>query len=202
MLDPPTLSSDAIFRGSSPPRRIAVFGGAWVKEDEEGYADAVELGRRAAEMGAHVVCGGYAGIMEAVSRGAAGAGGVAIGISIGLWEGRVVPNDHLTHHVTATDLLARFPLLLDADVWVAYPGGIGSLAEVSLGWNLMQESIAPRPLLLVGEGWDAVLATLRERLLIRDPAHLDLVEVVDPREAIGIALGGTRPGRQGSATAP
>lgn len=187
VLDPPTLSSDLVL-GVHPPRRVAVFGGAWIGEGEEGHAEAVELGRRAAEAGVHVVCGGYAGVMEAVSRGAAEAGGVAVGVSIAAWEGVVAPNDHLTHHLVAADLLARFPLLLDADVWVAYPGGVGTLAEVALGWNLMQMSVRPRPLVLVGEGWAEVLATLRERLLVTDPAHLELVRVVGPDEAIEAVL--------------
>ncbi|MFA5517451.1 MAG: TIGR00725 family protein, partial [Desulfuromonadales bacterium] len=45
-----------------------------------GYARAREVGRLIAERGAAVVCGGLGGIMEAVCRGCAEAGGTAVGI--------------------------------------------------------------------------------------------------------------------------
>jgi len=186
--EPATFSSD-LLAGDPPPRRAAVFGGAWIEEAEPEYAGAVELGRRAAGAGVHLVCGGYGGIMEAVSRGAAGAGGAAVGVSISAWDGRVTPNRWLTHVVAARDLLARFPLLLDADVWVAFPGGVGTLAEVALGWNLMQMSVEPRPLLLVGERWRPMLETLRGELIVTDPAHHDLVRICDPDEAAEIVAG-------------
>jgi len=186
--EPATFSSD-LLEGDPPPRRAAVFGGAWIEEPEPAYAEAVDLGRRAAEAGVHLACGGYGGIMEAVSRGASQAGGVAIGISIAAWDGRVTPNRWLTHVVAARDLLGRFPVLLDADVWVAFPGGVGTLAEVALGWNLMQMSIEPRPLLLVGERWRPMLETLRAELIVTDPAHHDLVRICELDEATEIVSG-------------
>lgn len=180
--EPATFSSD-LLGGDPPPRRAAVFGGAWIEESESEYAEAVELGRRAAGAGVHLVCGGYGGIMEAVSRGVAGAGGAAIGISIEAWDGRVTPNPWLTHVVSARDLLARFPLLLDAEVWVAFPGGVGTLAEVALCWNLMQMSVAPRPLLLVGERWGMLVEAFRRDLIVTEPVHHDLIRVCDVDEA-------------------
>lgn len=186
--EPATFSSD-LLAGDPPPRRAAVFGGAWIEETEPAYAQAVDLGRRAADSGVHLACGGYGGIMEAVSRGVSEASGVAIGISISAWEGQVTPNRWLTHVVSARDLLGRFPVLLDADVWVAFPGGVGTLAEVALGWNLMQMSVEPRPLLLVGERWRPMLETLRGELIVTDPGHHDLVRICDVDEAAEIVAG-------------
>jgi predicted Rossmann-fold nucleotide-binding protein len=41
-----------------------------------------------------------------------------------------------------------------ADVWVALPGGIGTLSEVALTWSLMQTGEMRRqPCVLVGEQW-------------------------------------------------
>ncbi|HEX6262440.1 MAG TPA: LOG family protein [Actinomycetota bacterium] len=180
--EPATFSSE-LLQGGPAPRRAAVFGGAWIEEGEPEYADAVELGTRAAGAGIHLVCGGYGGIMEAVSRGAAGAGGAAIGISIAAWVGRVTPNPWLTHVVSARDLLARFPLLLDADVWVAFAGGVGTLAEVALCWNLMQMSVEPRPLLLVGERWGTLVEAFRRELIVTESGHHDLIRVCDVDEA-------------------
>lgn len=57
---------------------IAVIGGE--TPPPEALPLAEEVGRRVAEAGAVVVCGGLGGVMEAVCRGAHGAGGLTIGI--------------------------------------------------------------------------------------------------------------------------
>jgi uncharacterized protein (TIGR00730 family) len=190
--EPPTLSSDMVLGLAPPPPRVTVFGGAWTREDEPDYMDAVAFGRRMAEARVQVMCGGYAGVMEAVSRGAAEADGVALGVAIEEWEGRVVPNRWLTHRVEARDLLARYPLILDADLWVAFPGGVGTLAEVAVAWNLMQLSIPPRPLLVVGERWGRLLEALRGDLIITREEDLDLIRLATAEEATeeAAALGG------------
>ena len=158
-----------------PPRRIAVFGGAWVGEDEPEYAEASAFARRCAEAGIEVVTGGYGGVMGAASRGAAGAGGRAIGVTVASFSQRVPVNDALTHEIEAADVFARFPLICDAEAWVAFPGGVGTLTEIALCWNLVQTgSVAPRPLVIVGERWDRALATFRE-LLLAEHVHFDLV---------------------------
>ena len=58
--------------------RVSVIGGSTVTEAEAETAAAV--GRRLADRGHTVVCGGYGGVMEAACRGASAAGGHTIGI--------------------------------------------------------------------------------------------------------------------------
>jgi uncharacterized protein (TIGR00730 family) len=171
------------------PHRIGVFGGAWIRETEEEYADIVSLGRAMAARNAHLVCGGYQGAMAAASRGVGEGGGVAVGITISVWSDQVEVNRWLTHELVARDLFARLPVITDADAWVAFSGGVGTLHEVALCWNLVQTGLAdPRPLVLVGERWDRQLRLLRELLLVSDPHHFDLVRpvasVVDALEAL------------------
>ena len=60
------------------PPRIAVAGGS--EASDEVLAAAEEVGRRLAEAGAVVLCGGHGGVMEAVARGAAEAGGLTVGL--------------------------------------------------------------------------------------------------------------------------
>jgi uncharacterized protein (TIGR00730 family) len=160
----------------TPPPRVAVFGGAWITADAPEYGEARRLGRVLAEHGVEVVNGGYQGIMAAVSLGAAEAEDpLVVGITIEPWSKRVPVNQWLTHEVEARDLLARLPLIADADAWVAFPGGVGTLSEVALCWNLVQtESVEPRPLLIVGDRWDRALRMFRE-LLIAEDVHFDMV---------------------------
>ena len=167
-----------------PPPRVAVFGGAWVDEDEPEYREAMTFGRLCAEGRLEIVNGGYGGIMAAVSRGAAElpAWGTVVGVTIGSFSERVPVNPWLTHEIEAADLFARLPLICDAEAWVAFPGGVGTLAEIALCWNLVQtESIPPRPLIIVGEHWDRALRTFRQ-LLRAEAAHFELVRPASSAE--------------------
>lgn len=175
--DPVSLAAQFLDR--PVPSRIAVFGGAWITEDEPEYGHIRSVGEWVAERGIHVVCGGYQGAMAAVCRGAADHRGTTVGLTISAWDDLVPVNPWLTHEVVARDLFARLPLITDAEAWVAFSGGVGTLHEVALCWNLVQTGLArPRPLLLVGEGWDRQLQLFRELLRVSDPGHFDLVRPV------------------------
>ena len=54
-------------------------------------------------------------------------------------------------------LIERLQALIEGcDAAIALPGGAGTLTEISLMWNLMiVESLPPRPLILVGSGWQS-----------------------------------------------
>jgi uncharacterized protein (TIGR00730 family) len=172
---------------AAAPRRAAVFGGAWTAEDHAEYEDARALGKALAEADVEVVCGGYQGVMAAICRGYvedAGVHGGTIGVTIAPWSEQVPVNAWLSHEVEARDLFARLPVITDADAWVAFSGGVGTLKEVALCWNLVQTGSAdPRPLVVVGDRWQALLDTLRERLILTRPEHLDLVHHVDDAES-------------------
>lgn len=140
--------------------RITVFGGAEPKENEIAYAEAMELGRLLAQRGHTVLTGGYIGTMEAVSRGACEAGGHVIGVTcaeIERWRG-VAANRWVNEEWKNETLLERMHSLIhESDAALSLPGGIGTLAEISLMWNLMSvESLHRRPLILIGDGWQSV----------------------------------------------
>ena len=162
----------------TPPRRVSVFGGAWVGDGEPEYAEAASFAASCAGAGIEVVTGGYGGVMRAASESAAAAGGTAIGVTVASFSERVSVNASLTHEIEADDVFARFPLICDAEAWVAFPGGVGTLTEIALCWNLVQTgSVSPRPLIIVGERWDRALSVFRE-LLIAEHVHFDLVRPV------------------------
>jgi uncharacterized protein (TIGR00730 family) len=138
---------------------VTVFGGAQPKEDSEAYAEARELGKLLVERGHSVLTGGYMGTMEAVSRGASEAGGHVIGVTcidIEEWRG-TAPNHWVKEERRKKSLIERLQALIEGcEAAIALPGGAGTLAEISLMWNLMiVESLPPRPLILVGSGWQS-----------------------------------------------
>ncbi len=148
--------------------RITVFGGASPKAGEPAYQEALLLGRLLGEAGHTVLTGGYIGTMEAVSRGANEAGSHVIGVTceeIESWRG-VKANRWVAEELRFTTLHERLlALVKECDAAIALPGGIGTLAEISVMWNNMYVAAMPvRPLVLVGEGWQAVIESFNRTL--------------------------------------
>lgn len=141
--------------------RVTVFGGAAPKPGEPAYDEALLLGRLLGDAGHTVLTGGYIGTMEAVSRGASQAGGHVIGVTceeIENWRG-VKANQWVAEELRYATLHERLLTLVEeCDAAIALPGGIGTLAEISVMWNNMYIDAMPvRPLVLIGEGWRAVV---------------------------------------------
>lgn len=140
---------------------ITVFGGSQINPSDHEYANALELGRHLGRYGYTVLTGGYMGTMEAVSRGAAEAGAHVIGVTckdIETWR-PIGPNPWLKEEIKMTTLPERMLRLInDCDAALALPGGVGTLTEIMMTWNLLlTDSIAPRPLILVGAQWQGFL---------------------------------------------
>ena len=154
--------------------KISVFGGSQPKPDSPAYEQARQLGELLAQHGHIVLTGGYIGTMEAVSRGAHEAGGHIIGVTcaeIERWRG-VGANQWVKEECRNETLLERLQFLVqECDAAIALPGGPGTLAEISLMWNLMiVESMHRRPLVLVGNGWQSVFDQLFKTFDLYIPA--------------------------------
>lgn len=136
---------------------VTIFGGSQTAEGENGYESAKRLGAQLALAGITVVTGGYMGTMEAASRGAAEVGGHVIGVTcaeIETWR-PIRHNSWVKEEHRCATLMERLSTLIElGDAAIALPGGPGTLAEVSLTWNLLIIGVIPvRPLILVGPEW-------------------------------------------------
>jgi uncharacterized protein (TIGR00730 family) len=141
-------------------KRITVFGGSSPKPGEQEYTQAQRLGSMLAQGGYKVLTGGYMGTMEAVSRGAAEAGGHTIGVTcdqIENWR-KSTANQWVREEWKFTTLKDRlYALVENCDAALALPGGIGTLAEIAIMWSQLQVGILPpRPMILIGPGWKEV----------------------------------------------
>ncbi len=142
--------------------RITVFGGAQPKRSEPAYEEAFQLGRLLGAAGHTVLTGGYIGTMEAISRGAAETGGYVVGVTceeIEAWR-NIRPNPWVQEEWRYDTLRERlFSLIDNCDAAIALPGGAGTLAEISLTWNmLIVQALPPRPLILVGPAWQTIFS--------------------------------------------
>lgn len=162
----------------------AVFGSARVAEGHAEYEAGHQMGRLLAEAGWGVMTGGYAGVMEAASRGAHDSGGHVIGVTVNAWSERLSANRWVIEERVAQDLIARLAELLTADAVIAVGGGIGTLTEVALAWNLALMHRTAAPIILVGERWDRVVGVLRNELVLGDDDLSHIQIVADPASAV------------------
>lgn len=112
---------------------IGVIGGASV--DSRVRDQAFEVGKRIAENGAILVCGGLGGVMEAACKGASAAGGVTVGILPG--SDTAAANRYVALAVATGMGIARNAIIVrTADVLIAVDGSYGTLSEIAMAMNL------------------------------------------------------------------
>lgn len=125
----------------SRPTQIAVIGKGRPDEDLAPLAE--EVGRRLAEAGAVVVCGGLGGVMDAAARGAAAAGGTVIGIVPGTGPADASP--HCTHVIAAAVGQARnLAVVASGDAVIAIGGEWGTLSEIAHARDFGRHVVALR----------------------------------------------------------
>lgn len=134
------------------PQGVTIFGSARLPQNNWYCKRAYMLGKKLAENNHTVVTGGGPGIMEAASRGSYEAGGRTIGLNITL-KHEQFPNPYLTDCLTFEYFFARkVALAMAAKVFVFFPGGFGTMDELSEILCLMQEGKMPKmPVFLIGK---------------------------------------------------
>lgn len=159
------------------PQGVTIFGSARLPQDSKYCKMAFDLGHLLAENGHAVITGGGPGIMEAASHGAYEIGGRVVGLNITL-QHEQNPNPYLTECLTFEYFFARkVSLAMAAKVFVFFPGGFGTMDEVSEVLCLMQENKMPKmPVFLVGtDYWEAFEGAINKMV------ELQLINVDDSR---------------------
>ena len=136
--------------------RVAIFGSARAKPDTPVYDDVKRVAFALATLGCDIVTGGGPGLMQAANEGAASTGlpERSYGINIDLpFEQDVNPFvEHAFEHKTFFTRLHQFVIMSDA--FVVVPGGIGTVLETVMIWQLLQvHQVSDVPLILVGKMW-------------------------------------------------
>src|SRR5436190_2176537 len=133
--------------------RVTIFGSARVKPGTFGYDEVKRLANVLAGMGCDIITGGGPGLMQAANEGAAAAGAPerdrSVGIRVELpFEQEFNPFiEQAFEHKTFFTRLHQFVLMSDA--FVVTPGGIGTVLELMLVWQLLQvKHLHETPLIL------------------------------------------------------
>jgi uncharacterized protein (TIGR00730 family) len=164
------------------PRRshkvVTVFGSSRARPGDQEYADAVRLGRLLAERGWTLCNGGHDGTMEAAARGAKEVGGQTIGVTFNLYR-PANRNIWLDQEIVTESLFTRLEKLVTlGDAYVVLRGGIGTLLELCLVWNLVQSpEFVNKPILVVGASWGSIVGEMRNELPMH-PWEADSLELV------------------------
>jgi uncharacterized protein (TIGR00730 family) len=143
-------------------RIVTVFGSSRPRADHADYEEARSLGRALAEAGFSVCSGGYAGVMEAASRGAKEAGGKTYGVTAEFFQAKA--NAWIDTEVRVKTWQERlFELVRVADGFVTCKGGTGTLVELAVVWEMLNKSvIGGKPMVVLGEFWTPILDRVRE----------------------------------------
>jgi uncharacterized protein (TIGR00730 family) len=151
--------------------RVTIFGSARLKPGTTAYEEVKQLAAELTKMGCDIITGGGPGLMQAANEGAHSiekAMNRSVGIRVALpFEQKVNPFvGQMYEHRTFFSRLHHF--MIASDAFVVVPGGIGTLLEMSLAWQLLQvRKLYNTPLILVGKMWAELVEWGRGSMLIR-----------------------------------
>jgi uncharacterized protein (TIGR00730 family) len=175
--------------------RVTLFGSARVTPGSFGYEETKRCAAELAKLGCDIITGGGPGLMRAANEGAASAPGRAksIGIRVDLPFEQEVNSfvGQAFEHRTFFTRLHQF--VLTSDAYIVAPGGIGTVLETLMIWQLLQvHHLHDAPLILVGKMWPGLVAWARESMLAPDqplasPPDMDIPHcVADANQAIAL----------------
>jgi len=168
--------------------RVTIFGSARAIPGTHLYDEAKRLARALSELGCDIITGGGPGFMQAANEGAAEARAVLPGQSIGIrvdlpFEQHANPFvEQVFDHKTFFTRLHHF--VLASDAFVVAPGGIGTVLETMMIWQLLQvRHLHDTPLILVGAMWSELVRwahahMLDPRLALVNPEDLSIPRCV------------------------
>lgn len=161
--------------------RVAIFGSARAQPGTFVYEEVKRVAAAFASMGCDIVTGGGPGLMQAANEGASAAGAPgSVGIRVELpFEQDVNPFvEQAFEHETFFTRLHHF--VIASDAFVVVPGGIGTVLETLMIWQLLQvRHVDNVPLILVGKMWRglvewAKVSMLDPRLALANPEDLQI----------------------------
>jgi uncharacterized protein (TIGR00730 family) len=168
---------------------VTVFGSSRIKPGHPYYKAAEKTAALLAQAGYAIITGGGPSIMEASNKGAAAAGGKSIGLNIDLpFEQK--PNPYINHLISFHYFFCRKVCFVKyAKAFVIFPGGYGTLDELSESITLIQTRRMDKfPVVLFGsQYWKGLLEWLKGTILEEgciEPNDLDIIQLADKPEDV------------------
>lgn len=150
--------------------RVTVFGSARMDSSHPVYQEVKRMCAAFSSMGIEIITGGGPGLMQAANEGASAAGAPdkvqSYGIRVDLpFEQDVNPYVQKGfEHDSFFTRLHQFVLMSDA--YVVAPGGIGTVLESMMVWQLLQvRHLTDTPLIFAGGMWSDLVEWARRHML-------------------------------------
>jgi hypothetical protein len=152
--------------------RVSIFGSARTRPGDFAYQETKRMAAALAALDCDIVTGGGPGLMQAANEGAATVPGSSrsTGIRIDLPFEQDVNAfvSQAFEHRTFFTRLHQF--VLASDAFVVVPGGIGTVLESMMIWQLLQvRHLQDVPLVFVGKMWTGLVDWARGAMLSVDP---------------------------------
>lgn len=152
--------------------RVTIFGSARVQKDHWVYSAVRDLAAELTRLDCDIVTGGGPGLMQAANEGARLAdptGARSMGIRVDLpfeQEVNAFVSDAFEHGTFFTRL---HHFVLVSDAFVVVPGGIGSVLELMMVWQLLQvRKLRDTPLILAGKMYAELVEWCKQYMLRPD----------------------------------
>jgi len=163
---------------------VTIFGSARIHPDNQHYIKCMNVARRLSDAGFAVISGGGPGIMAAANRGAFEGKSPSVGLNI------ILPHEQQPNHwqniaINYRHFFARKVAFVKyADAFVLFPGGFGTMDELSEVLTLMQTDKSRRiPLILVGsEFWTGLLTWFQAQMVstgMLAQSDIELMQIID-----------------------
>jgi hypothetical protein len=150
-------------------KKVAIFGSARTNPDSNLYRAVEKLAKNISANGWTVVTGGGPGTMEAANKGAMeGCGGdhlcsIAQAIYLPFEEG---VNSYVQEYEKHETFYSRLKTFAECDAFVVTPGGVGTLLEMALIYQLVQVGhMNQKPIICVGRMWRTLKHWIEEEML-------------------------------------
>jgi uncharacterized protein (TIGR00730 family) len=179
--------------------RVTIFGSARVDPTHWVYGAVRDASAELTRLGCDIITGGGPGLMQAANEGARladpiGELGKSVGIRVELpfeQEANAFVGEVYKHKSFFTRL---HHFVLVSDAFIVCPGGIGTVLEMCMVWQLLQVRHRHRtPLILAGSFWDGLLEWTKEQMLREDvpfvsPHDLAIPQVMTDAPSIVAAI--------------
>lgn len=151
-----------------PGPKVTIFGSARLEQEDPYAKQAHQLGGKLVQNDISVLTGGGPGIMEAASCGAIVNGAKAKSLGIGVKELGEGKNPCVQEYLELDYFFARKWLLTRYSIaFIVFPGGFGTLDEMSEVLTLIQTDKLPKvPIVLIGkEYWHFLMQWLEHEAI-------------------------------------
>lgn len=154
--------------------RVTIFGSARAQPGTFVYDEVKRVAAALADRGCDIITGGGPGLMQAANEGATSVNTAersrSVGIRVDLPFEQEVNSfvEQAFEHKTFFTRLHHF--VLASDAFVVVPGGIGTVLELLMVWQLLQvKHLRDTPLILIGKLWPDLVDWARGHLLTSQP---------------------------------